>query len=110
MLRLRLAFFALASGVLLTLSGCCAFCEDGRLFPRLFPNHRAFSGRPGDCECMHPGAPPFVDGGVVQGPVLTPPPGIAGQTMPIPSITNVPATQPPQVFKVPQAQTTPYTP
>ncbi|MBI3822698.1 MAG: hypothetical protein HY289_08460 [Planctomycetes bacterium] len=109
MLRLRLAFFAAASGVLFTLSGCCAFCEDGRLFPRLLPNHRALhSPRHGDCECMHQGHPAMMEG-VVQGPVLTPP-NFPGQPTMIPSITNIPANQPPQVFKVPQAQTTPYTP
>jgi hypothetical protein len=110
MLRLRLAFLALASGLLFTLPGCCSFCEDGRLFPRLF-NHRSMSmpthGLPGECECHSAHMPPMMDA-AAQGPILTAP-GVAGQTVPIP-ITNFPGNQPPQAFKVPQASPTPYVP
>jgi hypothetical protein len=108
MLRLRLAFLALASGLLFTLSGCCSFCEDGRLFPRLFhSDSTSLHGTPADCECHSAHLPHMLDAGV-SGPVL-PAPGWAGQTMPIP-ITSVPANQPPQLFKVPQAPPTAYVP
>jgi hypothetical protein len=106
MLRLRLACLALASGLLFTLPGCCSFCEEGRLFPRLF-NHRSMSMPTGECECHSAHLPPMMDA-AAQGPILTPP-AFPGQTVPIP-ITNLPANQPPQIFKAPQATPTPYVP
>lgn len=104
MLRHRLAFLALATGFLFTLSGCCSFCEDGRMFPRLF-NHSARSGpaMQAECDCQNPHMM-MMDPALSKGPILTTP----GSTVPI--ITNVPANQPPQVFKVPTAPTTPYVP
>ena len=111
MLRLRLASLALASGLLFTLSGCCSFCEDSRLVPRLF-NRSSMScqncGQPGGCECHSPPMPHMMDP-AVQGPILTTPGG-PGQTVPIP-ITNLPPNQPPPPnFRVPQASPTPYVP
>ena len=110
MLRLRLASLALASGLLFTLPGCCSFCEEGRLFPRLF--HYSSMSRPahelpGECECHSAHLPQMMDA-AGQGPILTPP-AFPGQTVPIP-ITNLPANQPPQIFKAPQATPTPYVP
>jgi hypothetical protein len=106
MLRLRLAFLALASGLLFTLSGCCSFCEERPLFPRLFS--RSSMSRPtGECECHSAHLPQMMDA-AAQGPILTTPGG-AGQTVPIP-ITNFPSNQPPQIFKTPQAPPTPYVP
>jgi hypothetical protein len=106
MLRLRLACLTLASGLLFTLSGCCSFCEEGRLFPRLF--HSSSMSRPiGECECHSAHLPQMMDA-TAQGPILTTP-GAAGQTVPIP-ITNLPTNQPPQIFKAPQAAPTPYVP
>jgi hypothetical protein len=106
MLRLRLACLALAGGLLFTLSGCCSFCEEGRLFPRLF-NHCSMSRPNGECECRSANLPQMMDA-PVQGPILTTP-GVTGQTVPIP-ITNLPTNQPPQFFKAPQATPTPYVP
>ncbi|MBM3993751.1 MAG: hypothetical protein FJ303_06310 [Planctomycetes bacterium] len=105
MLRLRLAFVALASGLLFMLSGCCSLCEEGRLFPRLF-RHHALRQSHGNCECMHGGSPVMMD--AAHGPTLLTP-GTAGTAAPIP-IRDVPASQPPQVFKVPQATPTPFVP
>jgi hypothetical protein len=106
MLRLRSACLALSGGLLFTLSGCCSFCEEGRLFPRLF--HYSSMSRPiGECECHSAHLPQMMDA-AAQGPILTTP-GVAGQTVPIP-ITNMPANQPPQIFKAPQAPPTPYVP
>ena len=98
MFRNRLASLALACGLLFTISGCCAFCEDGRMFPRLF---RSTGYRPGlltgrghECECPAP------DG--THGPILTTP---HFPPSPVPITTN-----PPLIQKVPQAQSTPYHP
>ena len=107
MLRLRLASLALASSLLLTLSGCCAFCEDGRLFPRMFNRSSNRATTDGvDCECQRPGWPGGVEVPVGQGPFIVPPGAHANPPIPI---TNIPATQPP-LFKVPQAPPTPYVP
>ena len=110
MLRIRLASLALAGGLLFTMSGCCSFCEDGKMFPRLFRSnsstHSGMEGMHGGCDC-HSAHMPQMEG-AVQGPFLTAP-GVAGTTMPIP-ITNIPANQPPQIFKVPQSSPTPYVP
>jgi len=112
MLRLRLASLALASGFLFMLSGCCSFCEDGRLFPRLFPSTSmssgAIHGMPGDCGCQSSQFPPGMEMSTLPGPQFPQAVG-ANQTVPIP-ITNLPPNQPPQVFKVPQAMPTPYNP
>ncbi len=118
MRRIRLASLALACGLLTTLSGCCGFCEDGRLFPRLFRTnyHRPildrFHGPAGaahpECECMHGPQLPPTD--FPAGQIITMPP--AGMPMsPIP-ITNIPAAQQqaPNILKVPQAAPTPYFP
>ena len=108
MLRLRLATLALATGFLFTLSGCCSFYEDGRLFPRLF-NYSARSGPTmhAGCECQDPHAPHMMMSPAAQGPLL---PGSGATVHNVPIITNIPANQPPQVFKVPTAPTTPYVP
>jgi len=110
MLRIRLASLTLASAFLLTLSGCCSFCEDGKLFPRLF-NHTSRSRGAMvdgvDCECHRPGFPHGVGVPAGQGPFLVPSTA-SNPTSPIP-ITNVPAGQPP-IFKVPPAPPTAYVP
>lgn len=111
MLRLRLASLALASSLLLTLSGCCAFCEDGKLFPRLFKrtsqSHPAMMAG-ADCECPRSHWPRGVEMPVGQGPFLVPPTAsYPGTSIPI---TNVPAGQAPQIFKVPQSPPTAYVP
>lgn len=107
MLRLRLASLAVACGLFSTLSGCATMSEDGRMFPRLFHSTSMSSEMHGECECQHGAMPHMM--GAVQGPILTTP-SMPGTTMPIPSITNIPANQPPQVFKVPTAPATPYVP
>jgi hypothetical protein len=122
MRRLRLASLALACGLLSTLSGCCAFCEDGRMFPRLF---RSSSQRPildrlhgntgsigayhqPECDCQHGAHMPAPD--FQGGQIFTmPPTGMPVGPTPIP-ITNIPASQPPNILKVPQAAPTPYFP
>ena len=111
MLRRRMAFMALACGFLFTLSGCCTFCEDGRLFPRLFRSNYAgpglFHGN-AECECNTMPHPPIMDSAALPGPSWMPPRPATSQT-PIP-ITNVPGNQPPALFKVPPAAPTPYAP
>ena len=115
MLRSRLASLAVACGLLVTLSGCCSFCEDGRLFPRLFKSNyqgaqagSMFGHRAPECECHQgPHMPGIFDTASKHGPVLMTP--ASNPTMPIP-ITNVPTNQPPQIFKLPQAAPTPYIP
>ena len=111
MLRLRLAYLALASGVLFTLSGCCSFCENGRftLFPNRTAGYASYGGA--DCDChntfMSP-APTMM----MQGPVTTMPMTATAQPqMPtqIP-ITDVPTTPRPQLFRVPNAPPTAYVP
>ena len=104
MLRLRLACLALATGFVFTLSGCYSTCEDGRLFPRLFRSARPTMHD--DCDCHNAHMPgPMMDP-AAQGPILMP--GATGSTVPI--IRNTPPGQPPQVFKVPTAPSTPYVP
>lgn len=116
MLRLRLASLALASGLLFTLSGCTSTCEDSRLFPRLFRSssmsQSAIQGMPGECDCQQGvhGAhqlPPMMDSASMPGPMWSSQTG--PNAVPIP-ITNIPANQPPQIFKIPQAQPTPFSP
>lgn len=115
MLRSRLAFLAVACGLLFTLSGCRLFSDDDR--PRLFGGNSrgagVFSHRHAECECNHGQMPGIFDTAQSHGPVLMTPTSSHPQMhppMPIP-ITNVPATQqPPNIFKIPQAAPTPYTP
>lgn len=104
MLRLRLASLALASGVLFTLSGCYSMCDSGPLFPRLFD--RSSSYRPTshpECECHNSS-------------FMAPAPTMISQGSMTPSspsqipITNIPAGQPPMLFKTPNAAPTPYVP
>lgn len=113
MLRVRLASLALACGFLFSLSGCCAFCEDGKLFPRLFRSHYngpgLFSGHRGECECPGGQMPGMLGSAPHSGPIFTSTPSMSSSTLPIP-ITNIPVTQPPQTFKVPNAAPTPYSP
>ena len=114
MLRLRLASLALASSLLLTLSGCCSFCQDGQLFPRLFRNTSwrgggAVATEGVDCECHRGHWPKGMEVPPGQGPFLAPPGASFAPPPPIP-ITNVPVAQPPQTFKVPQAPPTAYVP
>jgi hypothetical protein len=110
MFRLRLASLALAAGLLVTMSGCCSFCEDGRF--RLFrSNSMSFTGSGGvssECECHSAHLPPGMSSASLPG-TMFPSQVSAGQTVPIP-ITNMPPSQPPQIFKVPQAAPTPYSP
>ena len=111
MRRLRLISLGLASSLLLTLSGCCSFCQDGQMFPRLFnrSSNRAVMASDGAaCECQHQSAwSPGVPMPVGQGPFLVPS-GAPHQPPPIP-ITNIPPAQP-QLFKIPQAPPTAYHP
>src|SRR5262249_4597210 len=100
MLRLRLASLALATGFLVTLSGCMSTstsCNDGgcRIFQRLFnrTSNRGPTGH-GDCECQG-GMLPFMLEPAVQGPIR-PGPTATGPGAPI--IRNMPPGQP-QVFK-----------
>lgn len=106
MLRLRLAILALACGFVFTLSGCRSTCDDDRLFPRLFRSNSMSQPRGhGECECQHGQMPHMMES--AQGPILTTP-GMAGTTMP--TITTVPANQPPVFSKIPLAPATPYVP
>jgi hypothetical protein len=113
MLRSRLASLAVACGLLITLSGCCSMCEDGRL--RLFSGSQRTGSSPGifshqqpQCECNQGHMPGIFDTTSSHGPVLMTP-ASSNPTMPIP-ITNMPTMQPPQVFKLPLAAPTPYSP
>jgi hypothetical protein len=107
MLRLRLACLALATGFVVTISGCCSSpCEDSRLFPRLFNSgFRSGSSMRGDCDCHNSMSPNMMMDPAAQGPILMP--GATGST---PIIKNAPLGTPPQVFKIPTATTTPYVP
>ena len=112
MLRLRLSSLALASGLMFTLSGCCSFCEEGRMFPRLFPSSSmsmsGMHGMPGECECHGAHSMPIgMDSASMPGPMW--PVQSVPNASQIP-ITNIPANQPPQIFKIPQAQPTPFNP
>jgi hypothetical protein len=123
MLRLRLAILALACGLFVTLSGCRTYCEDDRLFPRLFRSNYAggglFSGNrmaaPGpECECNQGQFPGIFEPTSNHGPIMmSPASSQPTMQMPMPApipITNVPTNQAPQVFKIPQAAPTPYVP
>ena len=100
MFRIRLASVALALGLMCTASGC--FFNEGPMFPRI----SSFFHRTNECECQT---------GQTAGhlpPEFAPPmpaPVLGHGAPPIPTITTVPATQPPQMLKGP-AVTTPYFP
>jgi hypothetical protein len=107
MLRLRLAYLALASGVLMTLSGCySSTCDRPPMFPNLFRSNRVPVMSEGDCPCQHaaqmpstfevpPGQGPFIGPppGAMSGPILNPQPGL-----------------PPVLNKMQSAPPTAYTP
>ena len=113
MLRLRLALSALACGFMVTLSGCASHCDDGRLFSRLFHHdgpglfHSASRGH--ECECNGAHMPPIMDEATMPGAVWHPGASISNPNLPIP-ITNIPPSQTPNAFKVPNASPTPYSP
>lgn len=119
MLRLRSAYLALASGVLMTLSGCLNTnsCDSGGgMFPRLFRSARptVVSGGVGgfdhDCECHSAHMPRTFDVPPGQGPFIGPPPAPMPPTSaPIP-ITTIPNTAPPIITRSPVAVPTPYNP
>ena len=113
MLRLRLASLAFAGSLLLTLSGCCSFCEDGRLFPRLFHRTSNSKAMPGgvDCECHQPGWQHGAGMPTGHGPFVPPAPAMISAPNQHPSIpiTNI-NPNPPQLFKVPNAPPTAYVP
>ena len=110
MLRLRLACLALASGMMVTASGCSTCCDSGPMFPRLSSSSWFAPRTPhADCECNSAYAPRMTEMPVGQGPFLVPPPTAVNQTMPIP-ITNIPPATPPQIMKVPPAPPTAYIP
>ena len=108
MLRLRLILLALASGMLMTLTGCrSTSCDEGRLFPRLFHNtSRARTTEGMDCECQKPGWPAGVGVPSGQGPFIFP--GAGMPSNPSIPITNV--NTPPSLLKVPSATPTPFVP
>lgn len=105
MLRLRSAYLALASGVLMTLSGCYSTCDSGPMFPRLFTSNRyPVVTEGGDCPCQRSAQMPQVfDVPPGQGPFIGPPP--APGAIPL---MNAPANMPPIVTK--QAAPVPYNP
>jgi hypothetical protein len=109
MLRLRLAFLALASGMLMTVSGCLSsnscYQEREPIFHRLFRSNRP-TGM--DCECCQHGGqfPQTFDVPPGQGPFIGPVPGAASGPIPI---TNTPGT-PPIINRIPNAAPTPFNP
>lgn len=109
MLRLRLAYLALASGVLLTLSGCYSTCDEGFTFPRLFRSNRPVITEGGDCPCMHgAGSPQAFDVPPGQGPFMGPPPAPMQGTIPI--MNPPPPNMPPITTRSPLAAPAPYNP
>jgi hypothetical protein len=123
MLRLRLALLGLASGLLVTMSGCAGFnstsCSEPRLCGRIF-NGNGGNGRLAsrhtngtECECHGAHMPSMIDYYGSPGPQFVPGHMPPGMVMPSPTpipITNVPMTQPPAAFRVPQAPAVPYAP
>jgi hypothetical protein len=77
MFRLRSAYLALASGLLVNLSGCMSYnpCSEP-LFPRLFSSNRPVTyaapsyAAPADCDCHNSHVVPGVDFSTMQGPVF----------------------------------------
>ncbi len=114
MLRLRLAFLALASGVLMTLSGCYSTCDSGPTFPRLFRSNRVPVMSEGECGCEHAAhMPSGFDVPPGHGPFLGPMPGPVPMSGPMPMsgpIMNPPPNLPPVVNKMQPAPPTAYTP
>jgi hypothetical protein len=133
MSRLRLTSLALASGLLVNLSGCVSYnpCSEP-LFPRLstWVNRPVTHAAPAECECHSSHLTPGMDFGVMQGPVF---PGtvqgpvfpgtvqgpvfpgtVQGPQMIVPQPQQIPITNMPPVsqapFKTPQAATFPYSP
>jgi hypothetical protein len=124
MRRLHLASLALASTLLLTLSGCASTsnCDDGggRFFSRFFNRSSSsgiFHGGNGgnssyggmDCECQRPGWPQGMGMPMGQGPFLVPPTTSAANPPPPIPITNTHVAQP-SFLKVPNAPPTAYVP
>jgi hypothetical protein len=111
MLRLRLAYLALASGLLTIVTGCGSStlcCREEPMFPRLFRGNRtAATEYGGDCNCQS-GAqfPQTFEVPPGQGPFIGPTPGPASGPIPI---TNLP-TNPPIINRIPSAPPTPYSP
>jgi len=104
MLRLRMASLALASGVLVTLSGCTSTCEREPLFSRLFDRSSSYGSRSSaECECHNSFMGPTPTMMPSQGTMTTMP--SSATSIPI---TNIPQGQPPQLFK--NAAPTPYVP
>lgn len=112
MLRLKLAFWALASGVLVTLSGCRSACDEEPMFPRLFRSNRyPVMTEGGDCPCQHAsGSPQLFDMPAGQGPFLAPPPAPAPPPPGAIPIMNPQGNLPPILNKGPQAVPVPYNP
>lgn len=110
MLRLRSGLTALASGLLLTFTGCFSSnpCDSGPMFPRLFGSRSSpASYSMPDCECGHSSFMSPSSTTIMQGPALTMPAPMPMSSA-VPTITNVPVTQP-QTFKMPAAGV-PYVP
>ena len=108
MLRLRLAYLALASGVLMTLSGCYSTCDREPMFPGLFRSNRVPVMSEGDCPCQHASQMPSVfDVPPGQGPFIGPPPGPGVMSGPI---LTPPGSLPPVVNKMQSAPPTAYSP
>jgi hypothetical protein len=121
MLRLRLASLALASGLLLTASGCLSSsgcfsssgCDSsGPMFPRLFHRSESQSAMMGGtgCECQRSAWPQGVEVPAGQGPFLMPGAVSTPPTSSIP-IVNVPTGTPQSLpLKAPPAPPTAYFP
>jgi hypothetical protein len=120
MRRLHLASLAVASTLLLTLSGCASTsCDDGgRFFSRLFNRSSSSSmggmhgggmyGGGADCECQRPGWPQGMSVPPGQGPFLMPSTQSAANPTPAIPITNTHGQ--PSFLKVPNAPPTAYVP
>ncbi len=109
MLRLRLAFLGLASGVLMTLSGCYSTCEREPLFGGMFRSNRVPVMSEGDCPCQHAAQMPTVfDVPPGQGPFIGPTPGPA--VMSGPMLNPPPPGLPPVLNKMQPAPPTAYSP
>ena len=120
MLRLRLAFLGLASSLLVSLSGCCNMGDpcsggsrlfNGSLMSRASRQPAVSYMESPNCEChsLSSHLPPGVEfPGTISGPQLIPP-AFPPTPAPIP-VTNMPVTQAPSMFKVPQALPMPYAP
>jgi hypothetical protein len=107
MLRLRLLSLALASGLLLALSGCASnnCCEERpSLFPRLFQHSLRPGAMPADCECHRANVIPGPEfPAPMPGPLM---PGATGVAVP----NGFPTNLPPKVINIPESPRTPYSP